>query len=404
MRILLVNKFHAQRGGAERCYFDQARWLRSAGHDVHCFSQRSADDEPADDSSSFVEAVAFRRGVGRSLLGVGRFFWSETVRRALASFIERVRPDVALLHNVYHHLGPVVPATLHELGVPSIMILHDHKPGCPAYSAWRDGSACYECRDQSFHRAFVNSCGGSMVHGAILSAESYWQWRALGTYGQIGAFLAPSDYLRRALADFGFPYPIAQLRNAVDLPTAPPAPWSERAAIGFAGRLSIEKGVDVLVRSAARLPKLNFRIVGDGPARRELEELSRARSLSNVAFLGQLSSAALQRETATWRLAIVPSLSPENLPYAALDAMNHEVPVIASALGGLPELLADRGVLVPPGDIDALADAIGELYPDVERLRDLAARARTFIDVECRPRSYVPRLLGYIDVVRRQTL
>ena len=398
MRVLLVNKFYAPRGGAERCVFDQLRWLQAAGHETHVFSQLGADNEPCADDSWFVDEVHFGSDRSPSLLGVGRFFWSEHVRRRLTALVERHRPELAILHNIYHHLGPAVPVTLSRLGVPSVMILHDHKVACPAYSAWRAEGPCSDCRGQRFYHAALKACGGSRLRGAMLSAESYFQWRALGSYGRIQRFIAPSAYLQQILPEMGFPFPIERLPNAVEVARQPQVALALRQHVGFAGRLSPEKGVDVLVRAAARLPAISFRIAGDGPERGELQKLARECCATNVAFIGRLESSELEREAGSWRLAIVPSRSPENFPYAALDAMNQGVPVIASSIGGLPEMLTGRGQLVEPGNVAALAQAIAALYPDLHRLESLAALARAFVEAECRPETYLARLLGGTDV------
>lgn len=372
---------------------DQERWLRQAGHDVHVFSQRHVDDEPSPDASSFVDPVRFDGAFSAALSGVGRFFWSEHVRRRLKNVVERRRPELAILHNIYHHLGPVVPLTLRALGVPSMLLFHDHKAVCPAYAAWRDGKRCTACTGQRFYRAAQYGCGGSRVRGLALAAESYWQWKGLDSYAHIQAFLAPSQYLRDTFEAMGFPFPVELLRNAVDAPRHDAPPLEQRPFVGFAGRLSAEKGVDVLLRAAARHPHVAFRVAGDGPARAELEALAGALSAGNVTFLGHLGADQLEREIASWRLAVVPSLSPENAPFAALDAMNLGVPVVGSAVGGLPELLAGRGESFEPGDAAALAQIVAELYSRPERLRALAASARSFIEAECRPAAYVSRLL-----------
>jgi glycosyltransferase involved in cell wall biosynthesis len=239
----------------------------------------------------------------------------------------------------------------------------------------------------------LHGCGGSRVRGAILGAESYVQWRVFASYEKVARFAAPSEYLRQKLPEMGFPFRIELLRNAVEPPRDSPASFEERPYVGFAGRLSPEKGVEVLLRAAARLPRLSFRIAGDGPARGDLETLARSISARNVSFLGHLDSGTLEHELRRWRIAVLPSLSPENFPYSALDAMNHGVPVVGSALGGLVEMLGNgRGVLVAPGDDAALALAVGELHGERERLAELGENGRAFVEAECRPTSYVRRL------------
>ncbi len=389
MRILLVNKFYFERGGAERCFFDQERWLRAQGHEVRVFAQRGTNTLATTDLEYFVPEVAFDRGASAALRGLGRWFWSPDVAERLGKLLGTFRPELAILHNVYHHLGPAVATTLHAHRVPSVMVLHDHKVACPAYSAFREGAPCSACTGQRFHQAALQGCGGSRLKGTLLAAESYFQWRVLKSYQTISRFVVPSFYLRDQLLRMGFPFSIDVIRNAVD--TSPPADEAGRVAVGFAGRLTTEKGVAVLVAAAARLPKIFFRVAGDGPAWPTLS--AAARALPNLTCLGRLREGELASEMRRWRVAAVPSLSPENFPYAALDAMNRGVPLVASHVGGLPELLDGRGLLVPPGDDLGLANAIQTLWTDAPLRARLSRASLTYVENECRPSRHLEQLL-----------
>ena len=120
-------------------------------------------------------------------------------------------------------------------------------------------------------------------------------------------------------------------------------------AIGFAGRLSPEKGPLVFGEMAARFPDRRFLVFGDGP----LRETLRAAAPPNLTLRGAVPSMAPH-----WReigLLVMPSVF-EGLPMAALEAMARGAPVAAFAVGALPELLGEgHGFLAPPGDGDALA-------------------------------------------------
>jgi glycosyltransferase involved in cell wall biosynthesis len=137
---------------------------------------------------------------------------------------------------------------------------------------------------------------------------------------------------------------------------------------GYVGRLSEEKGVDHLLRAASTLAARRdcFRVVvvGDGPRRQELEQLSGRLGIDrHVIFAG------FQSETMPWYSAmdafVLPSLT-EGTPMALLEAMAHRLPAVATAVGGVPAVLADRvnGLLVPPADAEALAAAMCEVASD----------------------------------------
>src|SRR5690606_31110316 len=127
-----------------------------------------------------------------TLRDVGRFFWSPEVARALEQAVAKARPEAAVLHNIYHHLGAAVPITLERLKVPMVMVLHDHKLVCPAYSAWRAGSRCVDCNGRQFRHALQHACGGSRARSVVLAAESLWQHRLIGSYRAVRKFVAPS--------------------------------------------------------------------------------------------------------------------------------------------------------------------------------------------------------------------
>jgi glycosyltransferase involved in cell wall biosynthesis len=137
--------------------------------------------------------------------------------------------------------------------------------------------------------------------------------------------------------------------------------------VGIVGRLRTEKAHDVLLRAIARSDRagsdIELCVVGDGPRDAELHALASELGITHrVTWAGERKDAA--RLASAFDVAVICSHW-EGLPLAALEAMSAGVPLIASAVGGLPTLLAgDRGVLTPAGDVDALADAISRLASD----------------------------------------
>ena len=148
-------------------------------------------------------------------------------------------------------------------------------------------------------------------------------------------------------------------------------PYNERAdggsRIGVVGRLSPEKGVDVFLRACRELvsrdvPFTAF-VAGDGPDRAQLEQLRDSLELaSRVSFLGAIG--AVHALYASLDLLVIPSLS-EGLPNVLLEALRADVPVVATRVGAVPEVLTSReaGVIVPPGSASALAEGIVAALP-----------------------------------------
>ncbi|MFH0779018.1 MAG: glycosyltransferase family 4 protein, partial [Candidatus Eisenbacteria bacterium] len=148
----------------------------------------------------------------------------------------------------------------------------------------------------------------------------------------------------------------------------------------YVGRLSEEKGVDVLLDAQKKLRKMRLVIVGDGGMREELRR--KVSDSDRVTFLGFLPEAKLVE---TWRAAaftVVPSVCYENSPYAVLESLAFGKPVIATKMGGIPEMVRDgeNGFLVEPGNSEHLADRISYLASHPEETWRLGKVARRTVE------------------------
>jgi glycosyltransferase involved in cell wall biosynthesis len=192
-------------------------------------------------------------------------------------------------------------------------------------------------------------------------------------------------------------YTARELRKFVDVPVEVIPYTAELAApehaarsrngertILFVGRLIERKGVAHLIRALGtvrRTVPARLVIVGDGPERDSLERLAAATGVAaHVEFLGRVSDEALRRAYATADVFALPSVldqrkDTEGLGVVLLEAMNYGVPVVASNIGGITDIVRHEstGLLVPPGDEDALAGALTKLLGDPELARSLGA-------------------------------
>lgn len=165
------------------------------------------------------------------------------------------------------------------------------------------------------------------------------------------------------------------IRNGVSLPPEPAPGAGTPPRIVSVGRLKEPKTFVTLVRALARLDPSTFTaaIVGDGPDLAAVERELRG----PVVLLGERDD--VPQELAAADVFVLSSAS-EGLPLSVLEAMAHGLPVVASAVGGVPELVGDAGVLVPPHDEAALADALRDLLADAGRRRALGAAARERVE------------------------
>lgn len=383
MRILHVNKFLYRRGGAEGYMLDLADLQRGQGHQVEFFGMRhESDDGAARFAQHFPHQVDLEPPPERAadrLRAAARMMWSSSSRRGMAAVVEEFRPDVVHCHNIYHQLSPSVLSPLRQAGVPCVMTLHDYKLACPSYQLLDHGRPCQACVTGGTWQAARRRCkDGSLSASTLLAVESTLH-RRLRAYDAVDVFLSPSRFLAGVIRRAGlYPDRIEVVNHFADVAATP---VKERAGgnLLFAGRLSREKGVDVLIEALAltRAPTV-LDVAGDGPVRHELEALARQRVPGRVRFHGRLAKPELQQLVRSSVASVVPSRWHENQPMTVLESFGAGVPVVSTDLGGLPELVRDGvdGLLVPAEQPAALAAALDALVLDPDHALTMGAAAR----------------------------
>jgi glycosyltransferase involved in cell wall biosynthesis len=397
MRILHVNKFLYRRGGAESYMLDVAALQGAAGHEVEFFGIEHPDNPPLRFAAHFPPYVKLEpppSGVGRRLAATVRMVWSSSARRGIDEVVESFRPDVVHLHNIYHQLSPSVLRPLAERRIPAVMTLHDYKLVCPSYLLLDHGKVCNACLDGHFVHAVTRRCkDGSLGSSAVLAFESSVH-RRFQAYGSVRVLICPSRFMAAKIAQGGvYGDRLAVLSNFMDARGVTPkgAPGGN---VVYAGRLSFEKGVDVLIQSVSRLGAVHLDIAGDGPERPALEKLAAACAPGRVSFHGRLPREHVLDLIRSAAVVAMPSRCYENQPMAILEAFACAVPVVTTDLGGLPELVAGGcyGETVPAGNVKALAVALARMLADLDRAFAMGQAARTRALEEFAPERHLTGL------------
>jgi len=266
------------------------------------------------------------------------------------------RPDVALVVHFAYHLSPSVFGALNT--VPTVLSVMDYKLVCPLGSKLLpDESICHQ------------RAGPVCWRGGCLTLPHWLRDRA--RYARIHrgmervtAVLAPSGAVREALARDGIPSQVMLL--PVARPSHPPVRRPAPAPVFlYCGRLVREKGLPVLMRALARVrdrvPGASLRLVGDGDMRAELVRLAATLGMTDaVSFHGRQPFDVVEQNLADAWALVAPSLWAEPFGMVAPEAIIRHVPVIASRSGGFADSVRDgeTGLLVPNGDVSALADAM----------------------------------------------
>ena len=383
MRILHVNKFFDLRDGTDIYIHNLMQRQIQDGHEAHVLATRAPGNEATPDARLFIERLDFSRseGLSRDLRKGLAFVWNSTARRAMREAIKAYRPDIVHLHNIYHHLSTSVLAEIRAAHLPCVQTLHDYKLACPNYKMFTEGAVCDRCKGGRYGEAVRHRCLWPTFAPNVLAACEMGMTKARQSYERtVRTFICPSQFMADKMAAWGEPRSkMAVVPNAVE--PAPRLATREGNYILFAGRLSPEKGVETLLRAAARVPELQVRIAGTGPEESRLRMLATELGAKNVVFLGFVKRA---ENLDLWERAqafVVPSVWYENASIATLEAMTQGVPVIASRIGGLSEQVADgeTGILVEPQDTGKWEQALRAFMVLDEASKErmaLAARKR----------------------------
>ncbi len=305
-------------------------------------------------------------------------------------------------HNLHPALGWRALAAARGAGARIVLHLHQYRLVCAFGVCFTRGAECTRCHGRDTLPGVRLNCRGSLPEALAYGASlALWQRRLVE---QADAVIVPSRFARERLRELGAPLPWERVHvlapplrapiSAVgsDVLTKSDSPAGSIAAMGsyalVVARLSPEKGVDVAI-DACRAAGMPLVVAGDGPER---AALTRRAGDGAVRFAGHVDDRELAELRAGAAIALAPSRSGETFGLAAAEAMAAGLPVVASRVGALPELV-DPDALVAPGDASALAGAIARLAGD----RAAGERGRERVRALCAPEVVARALADVYD-------
>jgi glycosyltransferase involved in cell wall biosynthesis len=313
-----------------------------------------------------------------------RMLYSRAKKQEVGATIDRFAPDVVHIHNTYPSLGPAVLLAAHERGIPVVMTVHNFRLRCPNGFMFTEGAMCRRCESGIYVNAVVHRCFPTRKQAGAYAAVLWAHRFVMRLEGRIARFVVPSEFMRLRLLEWGIGEERIRLVRHFVKSASSPSRKTESYGI-FLGRLSAEKGLDVLLRALHRAGDPPFLVVGDGLLRQALERLGRDLGLSNTEFIGWRPHSEASMLLGAARYVAVPSVGEEVAPLAAHEGLAASRPLLVSDRGALPELIASgAGVMFRAGDQADMADQIARLMDDDEfchRASDEASRfARRWLD------------------------
>jgi len=393
MKILQINKFYYLKGGAERHVFALANLLRQAGHEVIPFSMMDENNEAMSFDQYFPEPVSLDKF---NLKNIFKLFYNREAAQKLERLIKAERPDIAHLHNISHQLSSSIVNVLKKYHIPIVQTLHDYKLICPNYKLFSCGEVCYKCRGGKYYNCLFNKCVKNSYSKSLLATlEAYYcRWQRI--YEKINLFIAPSRFMKDICVSFGIVENKIKVLNHFNDKVASvlTGEIGDEPYLLYYGRLAEEKGIEILIRAMISVEEnLKLIIIGAGSDFGKIKNLIEKLKLTDkIEMLGPKYGAELNKYIVNSLAVVVPSIWPENFPYVVLEALSAGKPIIASASGGLKEMVADgeNGFLFESGDVKDLALAISKLFgADREKL----SRTALLLSKQYKPNSYLPKII-----------
>ena len=417
MKVILVNKFHYLKGGSETYYFGLAEGLKAFGHEVHFFAMEGPDNVPCEDEDLFVSPKDYNgpTSLSQKVSAAASLVYSKEAKQKFQALCERVQPDIVHMNLVHRQitLSILDVPYLKAHHVPVLFTSHDYILVCPSY-VMLDGSGdvCDACLGGKFVNCLKRRCvKGSTAKSAmgLLEAECL---KIHGAYRKIDRIIAPSEFMREKLIEGGFSaHQVVYMQNFAKQEILDNASKGadgtnrDNPYLLFFGRLSKEKGIDLLVDAfISAIPSLpaaaRLVIAGDGPERQNIEEKIASAGpcvSSRIELVGYQDKEGVRRYAEGALLAVASSRWRENMPYSIVEAFALGTPVIGTNIGGIPELVVEgeTGFICEPNSTSSLADAIirgFDTFNNEARYASMQSRCRAYVLERCSQINYMEDL------------
>ena len=376
MKILMVNKFLYARGGAETYMLKIGEFFESLGHDVQYFGMYDEKNTVGNRINEYTSNMDFHeKRLSRFLYPINIIYSREAYRK-ITKVLDDFNPDIVHFNNINFQLTPAVIDAVYKKGIPMVTTVHDYQMICPNHMLYniKDEKICEKCIHGNALHCICGRCILSSWVKSILGAMEGFLYSMRKNYDKVNLYICPSKFLESKLI-LGNPKvyrgKTKVMCNYAKIPDLKEIQKSgeinKQDYVLYAGRLSKEKGVEVLAEAAKLLPQIKFVACGDGPDRKVLE------NIPNIELRGFVSGNDLYRLIAEARFEIVPSVWYENCPISILEAQALGTPVVTASVGGMAELVEEgvTGLYVHPMTGKSLAKVIESLMNDNEQLEKL---------------------------------
>jgi len=385
MKILMVHNYYQQRGGEESVLETESAMLKSRGHQVDWYTLNN---------DQIVGA--------NPLTLAANTLWNHQVYQELRQTIRQIRPQVVHFHNTFPLISPSAYYAAQAEGVPVVQTLHNYRLLCPNALFFRDGKVCEDCLGKSvplpgvIHSCYRNSRADSAGVVAMLSLHTL-----LKTWSQaVDVFVTYSQFALNKFVEGGIPREKLMFKfNSLE--PLPEVGLGQGGYALFVGRLSVEKGLGVMLKAWEQLSqKIPLKIVGDGPMA-PLVQAAQA-SNPNLEWLGRKPLEEVYQLMGEAAFLVFPSEWYETFGRVAIEAFAKGTPVIAANIGAISELVTPyrTGLLFKASDSQDLATQVEWALSHPQEMLQMRQTARAEVEINYSTEKNYQRLMEiYASVV-----
>lgn len=361
MKVLLVHNNYGKYSGEEAVVDKMVTMLSGLGHEV---------------TQLRMSTEGLRESAVGKVKGFVAGIYSPDGVKAMREALQREKPDVVNVHNLYPFISPAALRECKRVGVSVIMTVHNFRLICPTGLFMRNGGPCEYCLEKGNEWGCVKfNCENSILKSIGYAARNAVARLKRHYIECVDKFACITDFQRRKLIEAGFPAEkVTLIPNSVDVTEESMPPIGDYVA--FCGRLSREKGIDLIIDVARRHPEIPFKLAGECREAELVENLP-----SNVELVGYKTGKELTEFYRNARFMVMASRWYEGFPMSILESAQHHKAVIGPDHGGFTEIIGKGedaiGMLFEPGNGDALDAAVNRLWNDENLTIELGQKAHS---------------------------
>lgn len=388
MKILIVNKFLYPNGGSETYIFKIGHELEHMGHEVQYFGMEHEGRIVGNHAEIYTEDMNFHNGGISRLTYPFKIIYSIDSKKKIRAVLEDFRPDVVHLNNINFQITPSIIEEIRAFNskIRIIYTAHDYQWVCPNHMLKipSTNELCDRCLKGNYYNCLKFKCIHNSRIKSFIGMEEARLYRKRGTYRLVDKIICPSEFMNNMLSNNPqlkgrtitihnfYEENTTDFEGKADFNIINQLP--NRYVLYF-GRYDEEKGIKTLLRACENMPNISFVFAGKGEYKENIHKIK------NATELGFLKDETLKFVIRNADISIYPSEWYENCPFSIVESQLLGTPVIASDIGGIPELLinGETGELFRAGNEHELEMKIQLLWNDPNKINSYKTNCTNYI-------------------------